>query len=432
MMETKCSGRVRAALAVWLLWSLAAVSAQQAPAPCSVATECEQMAMAALERQDYEVFHDLAWRALQRSGQNDAGLMYLLARAQSLSGRPDDARIMLRRLADMGVAPPDVETVEDFSRVRALPTWPELLEQLQRTRRGAAPAAAVASAAVTSPPPDAIERSIPGPASLRIPPALSPRAMAYDSVSRRFVFSDESAEGLKVVDEPTGALTSLTSAGRAGFQRSPAMAIDYRRGDLWVIEGATNGEPGRAIQRLQLSSARELYRVVLPAALGPARLTSLAVTPRGSVLVLDADGRRLLEAGPETRAFAVRTSLATLPAPTALALGPSGAIYIAHAEGIARVNTTGAPTPLRATGDLSLHGIEWLGSDERSLLALQRRANGVLAAVRLRVSARGDAVVALDVLGSADSPAAAIADNALHYIVREPDGTRVVARVALR
>jgi hypothetical protein len=432
MMEPKRSeGHVLALLAVWLLWSSVALSAQPvATAPCIVATECEQMAMAALDRQDYEAFHDLAWRALQTSGGKDRGLMYLLARAQSLSGRPDDARIMLRRLADMGIASPEVETLEDFSRVRALPTWPELLAQLQRARRGAAPA--VTPTALASPPPDATEPSMPGPASLRIPAALSPRAMAYDSVSRRFVFSDESAEGLKVVDEPTGALTSLTSAGRAGFQRSPAMAIDYRRGDLWVIEGATNGEPGRAIQRLQLSSARELYRVVLPAALGPARLTSLAVTPRGSVLVLDADGRRLLEAAPDTRAFAVRTSLATLPAPTALALGPSGAIYIAHAGGIARVNTTGAPTPLRATGDLSLHGIEWLGSDERSLLALQRRPDGVLAAVRLRVSGRGDAVVALDVLGSADSPAAAIADNALHYIVREPDGTRVVARVVLR
>jgi hypothetical protein len=389
------------------------------------------MAMAALERQDYEVFHDLAWRALQRSGRNDPALMYLLARAQSLSGRPDDARIMLRRLADMGIASPEVETLEDFARVRALPTWPELLEQLQRARRGEAPV--VAPAAVTSPPPEAIERSIPAPASLRIPAALSPRAMVYDSVSRRFVFSDESAEGLKVVDEPTGALTSLTSAGRAGFQRSPAMAIDYRRGDLWVIEGAANGEPGRAIQRLQLSSARELYRVALPPALGPARLTSLAVTPRGGVLVLDAEGRRLLEAPPDARALAVHTSLATLPAPTALALDASGAVYIAHAGGIARVSSgTGVPAPLRATGDMSLQGIEWLGSDGRVLLALQRRPDGVLAAVRLRVSGRGDAVVAIDVLGSADSPVAAIAGDALHYIVRTADGTRAVARVALR
>jgi hypothetical protein len=388
------------------------------------------MAMAALERQDYEAFHDFAWRALQSTGHKDANLMYLLARAQSLSGRPDDARIMLRRLADMGVALPEVETLEDFWRVRALPTWPELLEQLQRSRRGGSPA--VTPTSLASPLPDAMERSVPRQASLRIPAALSPRAMVYDSVSRRFVFSDERTDGLKVVDEPTGALTSLTSAGRAGFQRSPAMAIDYRRGDLWVIEGVTNGEPARAIQRLQLSSARELYRVVLPAALGPTRLTSLAVTPRGAVLVLDAEGRRLLQAAPDARAFELHSNLATLSSPTALALGASGAIYVAHAGGIARVNTTGAPTPLRATGNLSLHGIEWLGSDERSLLALQRRPDGVLAAVRLRVSARGDAVVALDVFGSADSPAAAIADHALHYIVREPDGTRVVARVALR
>jgi hypothetical protein len=384
-----------------------------------------------LERQDYETFHDLAWRALQSTGRNDPNMMYLVARAQSLSGRPDDARIMLRRLADMGVSRPEVESLDDFARVRALPTWPELLEHLRRPERGGSPA--VASAAVAAPLADAPERSIPGPARLRIPDALSPRAMAYDTVSRRFVFSDERTDGLKVVDEPTGAVSPLTSAGRPGFQHSPALAIDYRRGDLWVIESAPNGVPGRAIQRLQLSSARELYRVVVPAALGPARLTSLAVTARGAVLVLDAEGRRLLELAPDARAFTLHTSLATLSAPTALALGAGGAIYIAHAGGIARVNSAaGAVTPLRAAGDLPLQGIDWLGSDERSLLALQRQADGVLAAVRLRVSARGDTVVALDVLGSADSPAAAIADNTLHYIVRTPDGTRVVARVALR
>ena len=45
----------------------------------------------------------------------------MLARAQSLSGRPLDALVMLQRLA-AGLAT-DAATSDDFRRVRALPGW---------------------------------------------------------------------------------------------------------------------------------------------------------------------------------------------------------------------------------------------------------------------------------------------------------------------
>ena len=51
--------------------------------------------------------------------------MTMLARAQSLSGRPGDALVMLQRLASMGIAT-DAATNNDFERVRALPGWAEL------------------------------------------------------------------------------------------------------------------------------------------------------------------------------------------------------------------------------------------------------------------------------------------------------------------
>ena len=70
---------------------------------CRSVADCRQLALAAASRQDFELFHDLAWRAVQLGPKNDPTLMYLLARAQSLSNRPTDALVTLKRLAEMGV-----------------------------------------------------------------------------------------------------------------------------------------------------------------------------------------------------------------------------------------------------------------------------------------------------------------------------------------
>src|SRR5436190_11941572 len=112
---------------------------------CTEWRDCRQMALAAADRGDYETFHDLAWRAVQTGPPNDPALMYLLARAQALSGRPHDALIMLERLAEMGV-PSDAATNEDFSRTRQLPGWPEVAARIDRVvHPGTSPAAAVGS-----------------------------------------------------------------------------------------------------------------------------------------------------------------------------------------------------------------------------------------------------------------------------------------------
>ena len=70
---------------------------------CTEWHDCRQLALAAADRGDYETFHDLAWRAIQTGPPKDPALMFLLARAQALSGRPHDALITLQRLAEMGV-----------------------------------------------------------------------------------------------------------------------------------------------------------------------------------------------------------------------------------------------------------------------------------------------------------------------------------------
>ena len=113
-----------------LVVSLLAPSAVRAQdvsdvARCQEWQACQARALDAATRGDYETFHDLAWRTVQL-GPRRPDLMLLLARAQSLSGRPDDALVMLRRMAQSGTAPTEALTSDDFRRVRARPGWAEV------------------------------------------------------------------------------------------------------------------------------------------------------------------------------------------------------------------------------------------------------------------------------------------------------------------
>src|SRR5688572_18030020 len=132
----------------------AVVAAQGAPIGCQEPKACTELALEARARGAYEVFHDLAWRAVQTGRPNDPDLMYLLARAQALSGRRRDALIMLRRLAESGF--PIDATDEDFRRVRELGDWQYVVALANRPRAVAAtpapaPAAARAPAAAAAP-----------------------------------------------------------------------------------------------------------------------------------------------------------------------------------------------------------------------------------------------------------------------------------------
>src|SRR5262249_58857785 len=128
---------------------LVSLALQAPPSPsCPDVAACRAAAEAAAARGEFETFHDLAWRAAQKGRPNDPALMFLLARAQALSGRPDDAIVMLGRLVDLH-APVDV-TLPDFDRVRLRPGWPAL-----ESRLGLAPAEAPAApgAPAAGPPP---------------------------------------------------------------------------------------------------------------------------------------------------------------------------------------------------------------------------------------------------------------------------------------
>ena len=169
---------------------------------CTEWHDCRRLALAAADRGDYEAFHDLAWRAIQTGPPKDPALMFLLARAQALSGRPHDALIMLQRLADMGVAS-DVAASDEFVRTRQLPGWPEVSASIDRLTHPDSPSPVSSPAVAPRPtatapspapptvpssgsPPSRSSSSALGPDSARFSTeSFTLGGLAYDAVSRR-------------------------------------------------------------------------------------------------------------------------------------------------------------------------------------------------------------------------------------------------------
>ncbi len=445
---------------------------------CPTWQECRQQAAAAAERGEFESFHDLAWRAVQLGPKNDPALMYLLARAQSLSGRPGDAAVMLDRLAAMGV-PLDVGTNDDFRRVRALkgdtyygqPSNPQTASQdspgspasgpaTDPAARIAPPAAAegrradaASPSAVVTDRPGAVVPDAPGrapeisehpqargsatasalPALRFSTPRFTPAGLAYDAVSRRFVVGDRLGRKLAVVDEFSQHVANLAGARTSGFGEIAALEIDARQGDLWVV--SSEGE-GTSLHKLQLISGRLLATYPIAETFAPVSLGDVAVADAGVIYALDIAGHRLFRLLP--RAAAAEPAL-TLPdtSPVSIAPAEPGVLYVATAEGILRVETaTRAVTPVRVKGDLDLQGITRLRWHRGTLAAIQKGDNGTYRAVRIGLDGKGRTATSLDILDPeiaiSNPTAATVIGDVLYYLADTGNAEMSVRRVTLR
>jgi hypothetical protein len=399
---------------------------------CATAADCRAQAEGAAARGDYETFHDLAWAAVQKGRRNDPDLMYVLARAQALSGRPGDALVMLRRLAELGVST-DAATSEDFARVRRLKDWPELEARIAGMLPGApvsgAPDAARVPDVRRAPvAPAAPERVVfPAPAApLSFDAAgLDPVALAHDAVSRRFVLADRRARRLVVVDEVSRHVVAFVSAESSGFlEELTAVAIDARRGDLWVASAAADGSSS-ALHKLQLVSGRVLEEVKAPAAAAPVRIADVAVAPDGTIYALDGAGSRLYRLRPNGRALDLVLRLDVRDA-SAVAAADDKILYVAGAGGLSRVDLASrAAAPVKSTGDMTgFRSLAWRGG---ALVGVQRTGAGD-AVVRVAVDPPGARVRSRTVLATTDRPAIGALGGAFFYYLAD----QAIHRVPLR
>ena len=63
-----------------------------------------------------------------------------------------------------------------------------------------------------------------------------PGGLAYDAVSQRLLFGDVTGRRLFVVGGGSDRTVDLVRADSAGFDEVTAIAVDDKRGDLWVVE----------------------------------------------------------------------------------------------------------------------------------------------------------------------------------------------------
>ena len=422
----------------WILSLLASAQATE----CADWRECRTKALEAASAGEYEAFHDLAWRAAQKGPPRDADLMYLVARAQALSGRPSDALVMLRRLAEMGV-PTDAVSSDEFERVRALAGWADvagLFDSRDPASTTAPPAAAAPSPSAPGP-----EKGPPAPSSTNaVEDALRFDAISfvaaglgYDAVSRRFVVGDRDARKLFVVDEGSRRANDLVGAASAGFYAIAGLDIDPRRGDLWVVS-VEEGQPGAAAaHRLQLVSGRLLETLAVPAALLPVRFADVAVTADGAVLALDVAGRRIFRARLGAHELEVAATL-DVDEPTSLAPAPGSTVYVSHAGGLVRVDlASNRASPVTAQeSSVELSGLERVRVRGNWLVAVQRVDGESRRVVRLGLNDRGRRVMSSKIL-DASAPASAasaatLVGDSFYYLSAGRSGEKVVRRVPLR
>ena len=469
-------------LALALMWATPftdGAAAQSATPECHEPQACRELALEARTRGAYETFHDLAWRAVQTGRPNDPELMYLLARAQALSGRRRDAVIMLRRLAEAGHVN-DAATDEDFRRVRELSDWRYVETLSSRPRPVAAEPASAAVIAkppattATKPPPPteppaatAVEpppRRVvtpPAPAAAAAPPpapAVTPRAtpvappaavavknalrvvpakaeeaarfstrafvpggVAYDAVSRRLLFGDVTGRRLFVVGEGSDRSVDLVRADSAGFDDVTAIAINPARGDLWVASTAANGSGG-ALHRLQLISGRSLTKLPVPGQ-GPARLIDLAVTGDGTILILDSATPRLFVHRPGGTAVELLMPLMT-PQPVSITVSDDGrVVYAAHQEGISRIDLASRrASALTAPKSIVLGQFGFIRWHRDALVGSQVQPDGSRGLVKLKLNRDGRAVTEATLIGGpssaeGDATAATISNGDLYYLM---------------
>jgi hypothetical protein len=415
---------------------------------CSDVSDCRAQALAARAAGDYEHFHDLAWRAVQKGKPNDPHLMYLLARAQSLSGRPDDALVMLGRLADQGVAA-DVETNPDFERVRAMSTWPELEARLRAmgpstlSSPDEASAGAASAPSPPSPPPPVLAPAAPPPAppvaavdaapppetpspSSAATPASSPApvpdfdpsdiapiGLAHDAVSRRFVMGDRNSARLVIVDDLSHHVVTLVSAASAGFfDHVTGFTIDTRRGDLWVTSTRDEGSVAASrLHKLQLVSGRVLEQVDAPPA---AKLVDVAVAPDGTVYALDGAGLRLLRLKPGAKEMDGVMPIAA-GVPLAIAAAGDRELYVATSAAIVRLDPIARRASLIKSA-VALTGIQSLAWRPGALIAV-RHQDSASALIVLPLDASGERASRPRVLAAAadDSPVA-VAGRTVYFL----------------
>ena len=249
-----------------------------------------------------------------------------------------------------------------------------------------------------------------------------PGGFAYDSASQRLLFGDVTGRRLFVVGEGSVRTADLVNAESAGFDDVTAIAVDAKRGELWVASSRTSGSG--ALHRLQLISGRALAKLPVPGE-GPMRLSDLAVTGDGTVLILDSATGRVFVRRPGATTVTLLTLLKE-PSPVSITASDDGrSAYVAHREGITHIDVPSRRArPLGAAKGIALGGFAFIRWHRDGLVGSQLQPDGSRGLVRLRLdrdqTSVRQATLAEDPASSeGHATFAAMSGDDLYYVVAE-------------
>jgi hypothetical protein len=279
---------------------------------------------------------------------------------------------MLERLSAGAMGPAEIQTDPDFARVRALPRWPEVAARFSGEAVSASaeatadkpsakdpasasakatadkPSAKASAPSAKNPAPSAKDSALPAkfPSAsdpLSFTTVLTPSALVYDAVSKRFIVADRKARRIAVIDRTTGQVSTLVGA-QGDLGEIGGITIDPRKGDLWAVSSAEDG--AQHLHLIQLISGRVLRSVPLAGLKG--QVVALAFVPDAGLVVAD-DGGRFVRVRPGGGS----QPLGELEyVPRALAADARGRLYVT--AGGPRLARFTVGTSLRRTGLVEL------------------------------------------------------------------------------
>ena len=261
--------------------------------------------------------------------------------------------------------------------------------------------------------------------------------LAYDVVSRRFLFGDRHGRKLIVVSEGSNQPLDLVRADSAGFQDIAAIGIDDKRGDLWVASAA-DAQGAGTLHRLQLVSGRPLKAFRVQPGTTAVDLVDVAITRDGTVLVLDAASGGILQLRPGAPSLDA-VMRADVTGPVSLAAGSDETVaYVAHRDGVSRIDLRSrTATALAAPQGVSLAGLQQIRWHRSALIGVTVEG-GSSRIVRFDLSAGGRSVTRATTLAAAPAMAGRASvtisgDDLLYLVPNAGAGSEFVAyRVHLR
>jgi hypothetical protein len=153
------------------------------------------------------------------------------------------------------------------------------------------------------------------------------------------------------------------------------------------------------LHKLQLVSGRPLRSFRVTADLEPVSFVDLAVTPAGTVLVLDSAGPQLLALRPGGTSLE-RVMRIDVQGPASLAAVDDGAAYVAHRGGVSRIDLRArTATRVAAPRSVSLAHLERIRWRSHALIAVRVDDDGSRRIIRLELNANGRAVTQATALG---------------------------------